>query len=57
MKRQRQYTLQERRRDHWSKSVPSLFIKGQWLTALGFEAGQKVNVECEEGKLIITPMK
>lgn len=53
MKNHREYTLQERRNDRWSKSTPSLFIKGQWLTELGFEAGKKVNVDCEEGKLII----
>ena len=55
MKTERQYTLQERNFDRRSKSTPSLFIKGQWLTEFGFKAGQKVNVHCEEGKLIITP--
>ena len=57
MKRFRQYTLQERNFDYRRRSTPSLFIKGQWLTELGFEAGQKVNVECEEGKLTVTVAK
>ncbi len=57
MKTQRQYTLQERNFDRRKKSTPSLYIKGQWMTDFGFEAGQKVNVECEDGRLVITPVK
>jgi hypothetical protein len=55
LKTRRQYTLQERNFDHRKKSTPSLYIKGQWLTEFGFEAGKKVNVECEDGRLVITP--
>ena len=55
MKKNRQYTLQERNFDRRKRSTPSLFIKGQWLTDFGFEAGKKVNVECEDGRRIITP--
>ena len=36
------------------KPTPTITLKGQWLEALGFEIGEKVNVKCEGGKLIIT---
>ena len=36
-----------------SKDVPALRINGMWLEDLGFHTGDKVNVHCENGKLII----
>lgn len=36
------------------KPTPTITLKGQWLEALGFEIGEKVNVKCEGGRLIIT---
>ncbi|KGM99547.1 type I toxin-antitoxin system SymE family toxin [Clostridium botulinum] len=35
------------------KSVPQIRMQGKWLEELGFETGSKINVECEEGKLVI----
>lgn len=36
------------------KSVPQIRIQGKWLEELGFETGSEINVECLDGKLIIT---
>lgn len=35
--------------------VPFLRMRGRWLEALGFEAGMKVAVSAEPGRLVITP--
>lgn len=34
--------------------VPEILLKGKWLAEMGFDAGQEVNVELHEEKLIIT---
>jgi toxic protein SymE len=36
------------------KSTPAIRIQGQWLSELGFDFGDKVNVKCEDGRLTIT---
>lgn len=36
------------------EKVPMLRLQGKWLRDLGFEAGVAINVECENGKLIIS---
>ena len=36
------------------KTVPSIILKGEWLRNLGFEIGERVDVECTEDKLIIS---
>lgn len=36
------------------KSVPQIRMQGKWLEELGFESGSEINVECLDGKLIIT---
>jgi len=45
-------SYQQVRRD---RVVPFLRLKGQWLEDLGFEAGEKVRVATEPGRLVITP--
>ncbi|WP_312242165.1 SymE family type I addiction module toxin [Pantoea sp.] len=41
-------------RDHVKhQPSPAITLKGHWMTALGFETGQKIEVICEQGKLII----
>jgi hypothetical protein len=35
--------------------VPFLRLRGRWLEELGFEAGVKVAVAAEPGRLVITP--
>ncbi len=37
------------------KSTPSIILKGDWLKDSGFDIGSLIQVECENGKLIITP--
>ncbi len=37
---------------YYSRS-PSLHIKGDWLAALGFETGQKIEVIGKPGQLIV----
>ena len=36
-----------------NKDVPALRINGMWLEDLGFHTGDKVNILCEDGKLVI----
>lgn len=35
------------------KSVPAIWLMGQWLEEAGFHIGDLVSVRCEDGKLII----
>ena len=37
------------------KDTPTIILKGDWLKETGFEIGSLIQVECENGKLIITP--
>ena len=37
------------------KFVPQIRLQGDWLKELSFEPGVKINVECQGGKIIITP--
>lgn len=36
------------------KPTPAIILKGAWLTELGFEAGDLLEIKCEKNKLIIT---
>ncbi len=36
------------------KPTPEIMLKGQWLRAAGFEIGDLIKVECEDGKLVIS---
>ena len=35
------------------KTIPSIVLQGEWLRELGFEAGDRIRVECSEGKISI----
>lgn len=37
------------------KPTPTLTLKGAWLEEWGFVANLPVTVQCEDGKLVITP--
>ncbi|MCD7833818.1 MAG: type I toxin-antitoxin system SymE family toxin [Lachnospiraceae bacterium] len=37
------------------KATPTIMLKGQWLEELGFDIDALIRVECENGRLIITP--
>ena len=39
------------------KPTPTLMLKGAWLEEWGFTTNMPVSVQCEEGRLIITPME
>lgn len=36
------------------KPTSTIMLKGQWLKELGFVPGEKMDVQCEGGKLTIT---
>lgn len=37
--------------------TPTIMMKGKWLEEFGFKVGQKYNVDCQNGKLIISIKK
>ncbi len=37
--------------------TPTIMMKGKWLEKFGFKVGQKYNVDCQKGKLIISIKK
>jgi len=37
-------------------AYPKIQMEGKWLEALGFNVGDRLNVEYEEGRIIITPI-
>lgn len=39
------------------KPTPTLMLKGAWLEEWGFTPDMLVSVQCEDGRLIITPME
>ena len=39
---------------HNYKPTPTVILKGQWLNEMGFEIGDQIKVECENGKLVIS---
>jgi len=39
------------------KPTPTLMLKGAWLEEWGFTSNMSVSVQCEEGRLIITPIE
>lgn len=36
------------------KPTLTIIMKGQWLEQFGFGVGEKINVRCEAGKVIVT---
>ncbi len=36
------------------KPTPTVILKGQRLNEMGFEIGDQIKVECEDGKLVIS---
>lgn len=39
------------------KMIPTLILKGAWLEEWGFTFNVPIYVQCEEGKLVITPRR
>ncbi len=52
-KKERRYTVTEYYNYESKKSRPAIRIMGDWLRDLGFDAGKKVVVTCEDGKLTV----
>ncbi len=52
IKEVRNLTVIEQTGPHY-KSTPTIMLKGQWLKDWGFEIGDKIEVKCEYGKLIV----
>lgn len=36
------------------KPTPTIILKGQWLNEMGFQIGDQLKVECEDGRLVIS---
>ena len=39
------------------KPTPTIMLKGQWLSDYGFEAGNRIKVCCENGRITILPLE
>lgn len=35
------------------KDTPTIVLKGQWLSATGFDIGDQIQVEVEDGRLLL----
>ena len=41
----------------FNQTVPQIRFEGQWLEALGFLAGDKIQLDCEDNKITITKLQ
>lgn len=53
VKKERKLKIYEMGGGLHQKSIPSIILRGDWLKAWGFNAGDKIVVECSEGELRI----
>ena len=53
VKKERELKIYEMGGGLYQKSIPSIILRGDWLKAWGFNAGDKIVVECSEGELNI----
>ena len=37
------------------RKTPTIILRGNWLTDMGFQIGNYISVSCDDGKLVITP--
>lgn len=37
------------------QEVPTITLKGKWLSEIGFQIGDYVSIACEDGRIVITP--
>ncbi len=56
MKAERNLTVYEMSGYHY-KPTPTIMLKGQWLAEIGFEAGNRIKVCCENGRITILPLE
>ena len=55
MKAERNLTVYEMS-GYQYKPTPTIMLQGQWLADLGFEAGSRIKVRCEDGQITIQPL-
>ena len=36
-----------------NKDIPTIILKGKWLKECGFDIGETVTIECQDGRLVI----
>ena len=53
VKKERELKIYEMGGGLYQKSIPSIILRGDWLKAWGFNAGDKIVVECADGELRI----
>ena len=41
-------------RGAFKEAPPQILLQGRWLERAGFNAGDKITVNCQQGRLIIT---
>lgn len=41
-------------RGAFKEAPPQILLQGRWLEQAGFNAGDKITVDCQQGRLIIT---
>ena len=37
--------------------IPQIILQGKWLEALGFSIGDKITVDCQQGRIVIEKEK
>ena len=55
MRTERELKIHEMSGYHY-KPTPTILLKGQWLSAFGFKAGNRIKVCCERGCITIKPL-
>lgn len=41
-------------RGAFKEAPPQILLQGRWLERVGFKAGDKITVVCQQGRLVIT---
>lgn len=41
-------------RGAFKETPPQILLQGKWLERAGFNAGDKITVDCQQGRLVIT---
>lgn len=41
-------------RGAFKEALPQILLQGRWLEQAGFNAGDKITVDCRQGQLVIT---
>lgn len=41
-------------RGSFKEALPQILLQGKWLERAGYNAGDKITVDCQQGRLVIT---